>query len=82
MVAWHEVPGKGGDDIRPVGYGVMRLLVTLKTEGSLSNSVASTASSLSYRTLRDGSHIAAFPGTSCQATIIGPFGTIGRFRAR
>lgn len=63
MVAWHEMPGTGTIEIRPVGYGVIGLsgvdrLAENKFWRRMSN-----------RFLRDGSGLRVFPGISCQAAI-------------
>ena len=61
IVAWHEVPGTTPPQkSRPVGYGVIPAGVR----------PFRISCARSYRTLRDGSSTDAFPGTSCQATIV------------
>jgi hypothetical protein len=67
MVARHEMPGKCPNMIRPVGNGViLGPLVSFRSRHR-------DNTDRSYRTLRDGSLGAAFPGIPCQATFISSF---------
>ena len=64
MVAWHEMPGTGTIEIRSVGYGMIGLSgVDRLAENKFWRR-------MSHRSLRDGSRLRAFPGISCQATIM------------
>jgi hypothetical protein len=66
IVAWHEVPGKAPpQQSRPVGYGVIRAGVRTDSR------IAAHISTASDHTVPYGTVVstAAFPGTSCQATI-------------
>jgi hypothetical protein len=75
MVAWHEVPGNGAT---PDPYRRERCDLRLhgdRCSTRLRCSRVVSSGTASDRTLRDGFMVWPFPGTSCQATIIRPFGT-------
>jgi hypothetical protein len=80
IVAWHEVPGKLAERIRPVGYGMISVLNRIRSSRpnqisygarvffSVGRSTSNTLdhSFASHRTLRDGIRGRLYPGTSCQ----------------
>ena len=70
MVAWHEVPGKARSGIRPVGIGVICVSTGIDFFTGRGMYKVVNQGYASDRTLRDGSHGVARPGTSCQATIV------------
>ena len=85
MVAWHEVPGKRAERIRPVGYGVIGVLSSIPSSRThairydvcalscvmrFDREYSIENSASSHRTLRDGTLNWLYPGISCQATII------------
>ena len=70
MVAWHEVPGKKQKRCPSQRDGMMAITAGRDGAQRLPRLTSFAATHRSHRALRDGSHIAAHPGTSCLATII------------